>query len=123
MEGFISAFVLIRQVSFVYPEYVNFEGIDRFKGLLPSLLLERNLAFLLFTDMGEIDIEFRTVNRKIANQAEPDQFSPVDCCNKPFDIGHGRFRISILRQDQIPEIQGERKGMEIGSPDLNRVSL
>jgi hypothetical protein len=104
-------------------ENVYLEGIDRFQGLLPTLLLERNLAFLFFSNVSQVDVQLRPVDQEITNHAGSEERAPVYPRAKTPDVGDRRIRIGILYHGQILEIQSERNGVEIGMTDVDRIAF
>jgi hypothetical protein len=104
--------------EFIYLERVNF--LD---SLLPTSILQRGFVLSLFLKLIQVNDKFGILYAKIRNKAPKEKSFPINTGAQQGDMGDRGFRVSVLSDDRVFQIQRKADGMEIKASYLYVVSF
>lgn len=104
-------------------DFVDLERIDRFEGLLPSLLRDRCRILRLLAEVLKVHVELRVDELEVGHDLPMQERLPLNTRVEALDMEDGRIGMRVLGERQPVERQAEAERVEAQPLDARRVSL
>src|SRR5277367_5699400 len=104
------------------PEQIYLERINRFDGVLPTLLAERHRVRFFGPQLGEIDMYVWMRQQEVGDDAAEKQLVPLDAEFHLRQNRHRRCRMSVLANNQIAKSQGPAEQLNVRPAKLGLIA-